>query len=308
MPAFLTSLSGDCGRPSKLLTVSKEGASKGKKFYGCDGRVCDYFCWEENVGVSSRAAPISKGSSTSYGNSTNSTSLNYRPTTQGQSSGGYGANLNTADTNIVCNCGTSARKLTVKKEGPSQGKEFFTCSVMPKVCGFFLWADADYQSGGSSGNSWGSQGGNSWGPQGGNSFSSQNNNSWNKTNNNFSSQRRTQNTFSSMPRRNNNNAQSGEKSCDCGQPAVTRTVKKDGPNKGRVFWTCSKQFGDSSKCNLFDWADDAAGGAGGGSSQMSRKRPPPSGGGGGGASKQRCCSVCRQPGHSKRNCPQNNDF
>ena len=99
------------------------------------------------------------------------------------------------------------------------------------------------------------------------------------------------------------NNTSDDKSCSCGIAAVTRTVKKDGANKGRVFWTCSKPMGE--KCNMFEWADDSGGGVGGGGggTQPSRKRPPP--GGGGGSGKQRLCSVCRQPGHSKRNCPQN---
>ena len=289
--------------------------------------MCDYFCWEDKVGAPSgsattRGAPASYGGSTNYnggsitynggsttfnGGSTTSTGLNYRPTTQGQDGGGYGANLETSDTNIVCNCGTSAKKLTVRKQNENFGKEFFGCST--RTCQFFMWADADNQNGGSSGNSGGTQsnnswdsqsGGTGWGPQGGNSFSTQNKTSWSNSNNTFSSQRKTQNTFKAPT---NSGDQSGEKSCECGNPAVTRTVKKDGDNKGRVFWTCSKPFDE--KCNMFEWADDVAA-TGGSSTQTSRKRPPP--GGGGGTGKQRCCSVCRQPGHTKKNCPQNNDF
>ncbi len=45
--------------------------------------------------------------------------------------------------------------------------------------------------------------------------------------------------------------------CNCGSVAVQRTVKKEGPNKGRVFFCCGKVLGDETKCNLFSWVEDA---------------------------------------------------
>ncbi len=47
----------------------------------------------------------------------------------------------------------------------------------------------------------------------------------------------------------------GEPSCPCGTPAVRRQVKKEGPNKGRWFFTCAKTPGDPAKCNFFGWAE-----------------------------------------------------
>ena len=49
--------------------------------------------------------------------------------------------------------------------------------------------------------------------------------------------------------------------CSCAKPvckciervAVLREVKKDGPNKGRYFWCCSKSMNDESKCDFFCW-------------------------------------------------------
>ena len=35
---------------------------------------------------------------------------------------------------------------------------------------------------------------------------------------------------------------------------VRRTVQKEGPNKGRQFYTCSKPRED--QCGFFEWADD----------------------------------------------------
>jgi hypothetical protein len=36
--------------------------------------------------------------------------------------------------------------------------------------------------------------------------------------------------------------------CDCGKPAVLKTVQKEGPNKGKEFFTCS-----SGDCKFFKW-------------------------------------------------------
>jgi hypothetical protein len=39
----------------------------------------------------------------------------------------------------VCLCENPARKVTVKKEGPNNGREFYTCAN--NQCKFFKWAD-----------------------------------------------------------------------------------------------------------------------------------------------------------------------
>ncbi|GMT17616.1 hypothetical protein PFISCL1PPCAC_8913 [Pristionchus fissidentatus] len=45
-----------------------------------------------------------------------------------------------------------------------------------------------------------------------------------------------------------------DKQCLCGQASTIRTVQKEGPNKGRQFWTCSKPMAAPDKCNFFEWA------------------------------------------------------
>ena len=85
--------------------------------------------------------------------------------------------------------------------------------------------------------------------------------------------------------------------CRCGVAAVTRTVQKDGPNKGRLFWACPNKFGTDENCNFFEWADDTSGGGGGGGEKRGTKRAAPGKTGG------RLCSICRQPGHNKNKCP-----
>lgn len=42
--------------------------------------------------------------------------------------------------------------------------------------------------------------------------------------------------------------------CQCRIDAVQRTVGKEGPNKGRVFWGCSK--GKDDGCGFFEWDDE----------------------------------------------------
>lgn len=37
--------------------------------------------------------------------------------------------------------------------------------------------------------------------------------------------------------------------------AVRRTVNKEGPNKGKMFWVCSNRMGET--CKFFEWADDS---------------------------------------------------
>ncbi|XP_029688056.1 DNA topoisomerase 3-alpha [Takifugu rubripes] len=102
---------------------------------------------------------------------------------------------------IVCNCGQQALLLTVRKDGPNQGRQFYKCNG--GTCGFFLWADQPGQQGASQ--SWGA-------PL----------------------------QVSQPPRTTVNSANAGQTMCHCNETAVMRTVQKDGPNKGRMFHTCGK--------------------------------------------------------------------
>ena len=77
-------------------------------------------------------------------------------------------------------------------------------------------------------------------------------------------------------------------------------MQKDGPNKGRQFFTCSKPRDD--QCGFFEWADDVptfnlrtSGGhdvmrGGDDGDGVRRKRSAPT------------CSVCGEKGHTKRGC------
>uniref|UniRef100_A0A672UK56 DNA topoisomerase n=1 Tax=Strigops habroptila TaxID=2489341 RepID=A0A672UK56_STRHB len=173
---------------------------------------------------------------------------------------------------VVCNCGNEALLLTVRKEGPNQGRQFYKCSA--STCNFFLWADQQPEDRNNVA-PWGSalpQPSAGRGPAG----------------------------FHSDP--------GGGTMCSCGQPAVTRTVQKDGPNKGRQFHTCSKPR--DQQCGFFQWADENTAP---GKARMPRKakglgskaKRPGSLSSGAAAKKPRTCSICHQPGHTRKTCPQN---
>lgn len=82
-----------------------------------------------------------------------------------------------------------------------------------------------------------------------------------------------------------------QKLCQCRNAVVVRTVLKPGPNKDRQFYTCSKPPGQS--CNFFEWVDGTNSQQNPHSSKRQSRKP-------------RCCGICRQPGHTRNTCPQNN--
>lgn len=46
----------------------------------------------------------------------------------------------------------------------------------------------------------------------------------------------------------------------CRDHAVQRTVTKEGPNVGRLFWVCAKLKEDPKRCTFFEWDDDPSAG------------------------------------------------
>ncbi|XP_072337326.1 DNA topoisomerase 3-alpha isoform X3 [Scyliorhinus torazame] len=169
-----------------------------------------------------------------------------------------------ADNVVVCNCGQEALLLTVRKEGPNQGRRFYKCNI--GSCNFFLWADQDA---GDSGHG-GPVGRGSAAPGAGG--------------------------FQRAGGRGTSGG--GDAMCMCNQLAVTRTVQKDGPNKGRAFHTCSKPR--DQQCGFFQWADENV------PPGVTNKRPDGNSSRNGPTAKRpRSCGLCHQPGHTRTKCPQN---
>lgn len=123
----------------------------------------------------------------------------------------------------MCNCGQDALLLTVRKDGPNQGRQFYKCNG--GSCNFFLWADQPTQQGE---------------PQG-------------------RAPPRFAVVSSNTPgggrgRDGGAGGQAGQTMCNCNEATVTLTVQKDGPNKGRTFHTCGKPR--DQQCGFFLWADE----------------------------------------------------
>ncbi|KAK3584994.1 hypothetical protein CHS0354_037368 [Potamilus streckersoni] len=187
----------------------------------------------------------------------------------------------------VCNCGNAAVLLTVKKEGPNKGRQFYKCSN--STCHFFLWADeAPSGDGGSKGQIYSSN-------PGGLSRNS---------------------GFQSSSNQNQGSA-TGIPNCNCEQEARCLTVQKEGPNKGRQFYGCSKPRDQS--CGFFQWADEEGrggsynkgGGYGGrdstGFKKVGTKRGATGERGEPKAKKGRKCGLCGEEGHTKPKCPHKGD-
>lgn len=199
------------------------------------------------------------------------------PTTAGESN------------SVTCNCGREAVLLTVRKQGPNQGRHFYKCSNGD--CNFFLWADSSHSTGGGTPTSASGPPGSSVGCP--------------------SSVGSHMDGFGSL-----GSDSDGGTPCLCGQPAVTRTVQKDGPNKGRQFHTCAKPR--EQQCGFFQWVDENVapgsfaapawpGGRGKAQRPEAASKRPRAGSSDAGSTvkKPRKCSLCHQPGHTRTFCPQN---
>ncbi|XP_073945480.1 DNA topoisomerase 3-alpha-like isoform X2 [Choristoneura fumiferana] len=200
------------------------------------------------------------------------------------------------DNNVLCGCNQPAIMLTVRKQNANFGKQFYKCPIGKENggCDFFLWA-----------------------PESQTSQPAQNfdtppaTNSWNNDppSNNISTTRGWGITPSFS--RDSFPGNDDDVMCNCGLPCKKITVHKEGPNKGRPFYGCPKEF--NSRCNFFQWADAAGGGGSGdwGSSTSTstrgrgRGRAAPAGAREDGP-RTRKCGLCRQEGHTRARCPNNN--
>lgn len=86
--------------------------------------------------------------------------------------------------------------------------------------------------------------------------------------------------------------------CKCNTNASKFITNKEGPNKGRPFYTCQAR-----KCGFFQWADENSVPANGPSTSAVLGGAPAAATGG-----KRKCGVCRQEGHNKKNCPNLNNM
>ena len=131
---------------------------------------------------------------------------------------------------------------------------------------------------------------------------------WTTTNSSSSTGRNNEPSATTNQRkRKPNNAESAQADitmdCEkCQRPAKKLTVVKEGPNKGRPFFTCQNG------CSFFKWGDEnlppqrTISNTSSANASISNAGPSNSSNSGG-APARRKCGVCRQEGHTKNKCP-----
>ncbi|KAG9125830.1 DNA topoisomerase, partial [Ceratobasidium sp. 392] len=142
---------------------------------------------------------------------------------------------NGARQGATCECGEPAGERTVTKDGPNKGRKFFTCGK-DRTCNFFEWFDGPSSSGAAA-----------------------------------KAPTNTLKPRSVVPAKRTSSeaaAPDDDRRCNCKLTAVQRTVQKDGPNKGRMFWVCPNS--EKARCGFFEW-DDA--GQAGGQGPVARAQP-----------------------------------
>ncbi|XP_013142940.1 PREDICTED: DNA topoisomerase 3-alpha [Papilio polytes] len=214
------------------------------------------------------------------------------------------------DNNVLCGCNKPAIQLTVRKQNANFGKKFYKCAAMRESggCDFFLWA-----------------------PESENTVQSSSETPADSGRGSASSGGSSARGWGVAPTYSRTDYQPIDDNvmCNCGVPARRVTVQKEGPNKGRPFYGCPKEF--SSRCNFFQWADSdttvewnnnsgsssrGRGRGRGGGNTSGRGGGNASGRGGGNASGRgggsaggggggRKCGLCRQSGHTRSRCPNN---
>lgn len=155
------------GRSGRSFSDSGIGSSIGSRNYSTQNSIPSSFT-QGSIGTG-RAKPAGKAGNKSRNNSSfnsnssfmssqqtrnfsnNSTSDFNMGSTQNSRAGsnrlplatvtGNAVNCGNEDSGnaVVCNCGSDAVLLTVRKEGPNTGRQFYKCGG--SSCNFFLWAD-----------------------------------------------------------------------------------------------------------------------------------------------------------------------
>lgn len=125
---------------------------------------------------------------------------------------------------LMCNCELNTILRDVKKEGPNKGRQFYTCSnIYDKKCNYFMWKDESDK----------------------------------KMGKKVEPPVKAEIPF--IKKINNEpdleidykHQQKIGLMCYCKLPSVEREVKKEGPTKGKIFYTCSRYYDD--KCKYFVW-------------------------------------------------------
>jgi hypothetical protein len=135
---------------------------------------------------------------------------------------------------LMCHCGLTTVLREVKKDGPNKEKLFYTCSKSyEEKCNYFMWKDESDKKRGINVNIKSIQSSILKDPE----LCEERKESTEEHDEKYYKQQQKMGLI-----------------CYCKLPSVSREVKKDGPNKGKIFYTCSRYFDD--KCKYFVWKDE----------------------------------------------------
>lgn len=187
----------------------------------------------------------------------------------------------------TCHCGQPVMQRKVVKESANKGRTFWKCSKEQgdeSNCGFFEWCDE------------------AAGPENDARLSTHMQLSRdsdprrNRGVQNDSTIERYRSMMSSV-----DEPSPDEVRCECGQEAKRNQVFKEGPNKGRYFFSCPK-LSNRARCKFFEWED--AGSKNEQPQQQQQQSHRRSGGGSGrdGLSTGQVCFNCGQEGHWASQC------
>lgn len=220
-----------CHQPARQQTAQRDGPNKGRQFYKCPKpKECKFFQWADEQPAATASSSNSQTSGAN--NSSNWSSTNARGNSQSETSWGN-SNNNTSSWGTQ-NKSNSQTETSSWGSGNSQ-------------------ENRARGAGGSNSTSWGRS----------SQQSTENvaTNSWNRGNNNSSSggagsssymRSNSSSTVTITQTKISGNA--NDVQCNCGSPASSLTVVKDGPNKGRPFFACPTREREKS-CGFFQWGD-----------------------------------------------------
>eukprot|EP00441_Pelagodinium_beii_P045357 CAMPEP_0197624766 /NCGR_PEP_ID=MMETSP1338-20131121/4309_1 /TAXON_ID=43686 ORGANISM="Pelagodinium beii, Strain RCC1491" /NCGR_SAMPLE_ID=MMETSP1338 /ASSEMBLY_ACC=CAM_ASM_000754 /LENGTH=299 /DNA_ID=CAMNT_0043194979 /DNA_START=20 /DNA_END=916 /DNA_ORIENTATION=+ len=217
-----------CGKPVVEKAVLKEGPNKGRSFFVCEAGKpqfggCGYFKWSTET-ASEEAVAL-------------------------------------AVELPQCNCGKQTELRTAKKEGPNQGRSYFTCPQGKKEfggCGFFEWVPkgAVLQSAEATGQV----------PEApadeasaapadvpAKAAPADPEISFSAADDDSDIDEAMLDAIKSAERR-SQDVPISNKNCKCGSLAESRTVSKPGAHFGRPFLHCSKGKKDEGGCGFFEWS------------------------------------------------------
>ena len=137
---------------------------------------------------------------------------------------------------LMCHCGLTSVLREVKKDGPNKEKLFYTCSKSyEEKCNYFMWKDESDKKRGQN--------------------IKANKEPIKKLNEELNEEPiEEKESKQEYDEKYYKQQQKLGLMCNCKLPSVSREVKKDGPNKGKIFYTCSRYFDD--KCKYFVWKDE----------------------------------------------------